>query len=308
MRFYFAPMEGITTYLYRKLHHKYFGGAEKYFAPFISPTMHGSFTPREKKDILPENNKGMVMVPQILTNRSDYFIETAQELYDYGYPEVNLNLGCPSNTVVTKCKGAGFLSETYQLEKFLNKIFEKFIGKISVKTRIGRYDEEEFEELLRIFNQYPIEELIIHPRIQQDYYKNPIRMHIFLEAVEKSRNPLCYNGDIYTKEDYQRLMEKCPTLECVMVGRGTLANPNLFQEICTGEPISMKNFWAFHDELYEEYQQEIGNNALYKMKELWIYMGNLFPDVDKIKKKIKKAQKKEDYQRWVQELRHLREK
>lgn len=305
MRFYFAPMEGITTYLYRKLHHKYFGGVEKYFAPFISPTMHGSFTPREKRDILPENNKGIILVPQILTNRSDYFIETSKELFAYGYPEVNLNLGCPSNTVVTKCKGAGFLSETYQLEKFFDEIFKNAIGKISVKTRIGRYDEEEFEELLRIFNQYPIEELIIHPRIQQDYYKNPIRMHIFLEAVEKSKNPLCYNGDIYTKEDYQMLIEKCPTIDGVMLGRGALANPNLFQEIQSGTLISMDNLWAFHDELYEEYQQAIGNNALYKMKELWIYMGKLFPDVDKIKKKIKKAQKKEDYQRWIQELHYM---
>ncbi|MDE7422433.1 MAG: tRNA-dihydrouridine synthase family protein [Lachnospiraceae bacterium] len=305
MRFYFAPMEGITTYLYRKLHHKYFGGAKKYFAPFISPTMHGSFTPREKKDILPEHNEGIVMVPQILTNQADYFMEAAKELYDYGYPEINLNLGCPSNTVVTKCKGSGFLSETYQLEKFFDEIFKKAIGKISVKTRIGRYDEEEFEELLRIFNQYPIEELIIHPRVQQDYYKNPVHTHVFLEAIEKSRNPLCYNGDIYTKEDYQSLIEQCPKLQSVMLGRGAIANPNLFQEIQTGELISINNFWAFHDELYEEYQQAMGNNALYKMKELWIYMGNLFPDVDKIKKKIKKAQKKEDYQRWVQELRHL---
>lgn len=303
MKFYFAPMEGVTTYLYRRLHHKYFQGAEKYFAPFVSPTMHGCFTPRERKDILPEHNQGITVVPQILTNRSDYFLETAKELYAYGYQEVNLNLGCPSNTVVTKGKGAGFLSETYRLQKFLDEIFAKTEGKISVKTRIGRYDEEEFEELLIIFNRYPITELIIHPRIQQDYYKKSVRMHVFLEAMEKSKNPLCYNGDIYTKEDYQNLMEKCPTLQSVMFGRGALANPDLFQEIQTGEPISMNNFWAFHDELYECYQQEIGNNALYKMKELWKYMENLFPDMDKIKKKIKKAQKKEDYRKWVEQLR-----
>ena len=298
-------MEGITTYIYRNIHKKYFKGVDKYFMPFVSPTMHGSFNPKEKKDILPEHNQNINVVPQILTNNADYFIQAAKELKDYGYKEVNLNLGCPSNTVVAKCKGSGFLSETYRLQKFLDAIFTKTEIDISIKTRIGRYDEEEFEELLHIFNYYKMKELMMHPRVQQDYYKNSIRMHVFLEAMEKSKNPLCYNGDIYTKEDYQSLIEQCPKLQNVMLGRGAVANPNLFQEIQAGEPINMDIFWVFHDELYEEYQRTIGNNALYKMKELWIYMGNLFPDVDKIKKKIKKAQKKEDYQKWVEELRMI---
>lgn len=302
MKFYFAPMEGVTTYLYRKLHHKYFKGAEMYFAPFVSPTMHGCFTPRERKDIAPEHNQGVPVVPQILTNRADYFLETAKELYAYGYEEVNLNLGCPSNTVVTKGKGSGFLSEPYRLQSFLEEVFTKTEGSISIKTRLGRYEEEEFEELLEIFNQYPIKELIIHPRIQQDYYKNEIRMKSFLYAMEKSKNSLCYNGDINSREDYKGIVEQCPNLEKVMIGRGALANPNLFSELNKGEKISMDVFWAFHDELYEGYQQEIGNNALYKMKELWIYMGNLFPDVDKIKKKIKKSQKQDEYKKWIDEL------
>lgn len=242
MKFYFAPMEGVTTYLYRKLHHKYFKGAEKYFAPFVSPTMYGCFTPREKKDILPEHNQGICVVPQILTNRSDYFLETAKVLWEYGYTEVNLNLGCPSNTVVTKCKGSGFLSETYRLNRFLEDIFAKAECEISIKTRIGRYDEEEFQELLAIFNQYPIKELTIHPRVQQDYYKNPVHRQVFLDAVKNSKNPLCYNGDIHTIEDYRQLVEECPKLPAVMIGRGALANPNIFHELQTGETINMDAF------------------------------------------------------------------
>ncbi|MBQ3600508.1 MAG: tRNA-dihydrouridine synthase family protein [Lachnospiraceae bacterium] len=302
MRLYFAPMEGITTYIYRNLHHEYYKGVDKYFTPFVSPTMHGCFTPREKKDVIPNNNKNIPIVPQILTNRVDYFLDTAKQLYEYGYDEVNLNLGCPSNTVVSKCKGSGFLSETYALEKFLDGIFSGTEKKISIKTRIGRYGEEEFKELLTIFNHYPIEELIIHPRVQQDYYKNPIHMHVFLEAMEKSKNPVCYNGEINTIEDYENLKKSCPNLQAIMIGRGAVGNPAIFSEILTGEGFEKKIFKEFHEQLYETYVEALGNNALYKMKELWIYMGRLFPDGDSYLKKIKKSQKNKDYEKWVQQL------
>lgn len=298
-----APMEGITTYIYRNIHNKYFKGVDKYFMPFVSPTMHGSFNPKEKKDVIPEHNQNINVVPQILTNNAEYFIQTAKELKDFGYEEVNLNLGCPSNTVVTKCKGSGFLSETYRLEKFLDTIFSKTEMDISIKTRIGRFDEEEFEELLRIFNHYEMKELIIHPRVQQDYYKNKVHMECFLDGFPKSKNPVCYNGDIYTISDYEKLTKQCPDLQMVMFGRGVIGNPGLVEEIRTEKQLDMTKFWNFHDELLEAYEEALANNALYKMKELWIYMGKLFPDGDKSLKKIKKAQKMVDYKKAMEILR-----
>lgn len=303
MKYYMAPMEGITTYIYRNIHNKYFKGVDKYFMPFVSPTMHGSFNPKEKKDVIPEHNQNINVVPQILTNNAEYFIQTAKELKDFGYEEVNLNLGCPSNTVVTKCKGSGFLSETYRLEKFLDTIFSKTEMDISIKTRIGRFDEEEFEELLRIFNHYEMKELIIHPRVQQDYYKNKVHMECFLDGFPKSKNPVCYNGDIYTISDYEKLTKQCPDLQMVMFGRGVIGNPGLVEEIRTEKQLDMTKFWNFHDELLEAYEEALANNALYKMKELWIYMGKLFPDGDKSLKKIKKAQKMVDYKKAMEILR-----
>ena len=301
MQYYFAPLEGITTYIYRNTHKKYYKGIDKYFMPFVSPTMHGSFTPRERKDVIPEHNKEITVIPQILTNNAEYFIQTAKELKEYGYTEVNLTLGCPSNTVVTKCKGAGFLSETYRLERFLDEIFAKCDMKISVKTRIGRYEEEEFEDLLPIYNKFPMEELIIHPRVQQDYYKNPIHMDCFLDAVAKSKNSICYNGDLFTIEDYENLLKQAPNIDKVMFGRGVIGNPALVQEIRYGDLVKDRTeqrevFWKFHNEMFELYQQEIGNNALFKMKELWVYMSRLFPEEEKSIKKIKKAQKIRDYE------------
>ena len=295
-------MEGITTYIYRNIHNKYFKGVDKYFMPFVSPTMHGSFNPKEKKDVIPEHNQNINVVPQILTNNAEYFIQTAKELKDFGYQEVNLNLGCPSNTVVTKCKGSGFLSETYRLEKFLDTIFSKTDMDISIKTRIGRYEEEEFEELLRIFNHYQMTELIIHPRVQQDYYKNKIHIQCFLDALPKSKNPVCYNGDLNTVSDYENLISQCKELQMVMLGRGVIGNPALIEQIRTGKALDMATFWSFLDELLEAYEEALANNALYKMKELWIYMGNLFPNGDKTLKKIKKAQKMVDYKKAIEML------
>ena len=164
MKFYLAPMEGITGFVYRNSYEKFFHNIDKYFTPFIVPTSSKSFKTKELRDILPENNKGMYIVPQILTNDSEGFINTAEKLQQLGYNEINLNLGCPSGTVVSKGRGSGFLAKRDELDKFLDEIYIKDDIEISVKTRIGRDEPEEFYELIKIYNNYPINELIIHPR------------------------------------------------------------------------------------------------------------------------------------------------
>ena len=224
MKIYLAPLEGITGYTYRRALYNCFGGFDKYFIPFILPNQKGHLSTREKKDIMPENNEGMYAVPQILTKNAEDFIQTAETLQEYGYNEVNLNLGCPSKTVVTKGRGAGFLDRPDELDKFLDEIFRKCDMKISIKTRLGMDDPEEFEDLLTIYNKYPLEELIVHARVQKDYYKNTPRLETFGEAVERAKSPVCYNGDIVTAKDCTRLQDMFPTLDCIMTGRGTLKN------------------------------------------------------------------------------------
>ena len=199
MKIYLAPLEGITGYTYRRALYNCFGGFDKYFIPFILPNQKGHLSTREKKDIMPENNEGMYAVPQILTKNAEDFIQTAETLQEYGYNEVNLNLGCPSKTVVTKGRGAGFLDRPDELDKFLDEIFRKCDMKISIKTRLGMDDPEEFEDLLTIYNKYPLEELIVHARVQKDYYKNTPHLETFGEAVERAKSPVCYNGDIVTE-------------------------------------------------------------------------------------------------------------
>lgn len=294
MKYYLAPLEGITTYICRNVYHNLFYPMDKYFTPFIVPRMKKSMSSREINDILPEHNENMYVVPQLLTNRAEDFIKASHKLMDYGYQEINLNLGCPSGTVVSKGRGAGFLAHPDELRVFLDQIFSELPIRISIKTRIGMESPEEFEYLLEIFNQFPLEELIIHPRIREDYYKNKPNLAVFGEAMEHSRCPVCYNGDVFTKENYGNLIEAFPKLETVMLGRGIIVNPNLreelSEELCS-ETEKYQKIKEFHARIYEAYRgTSLGDsNVLFKMKELWTYMIHSFPSCEKYWKKIKKA-------------------
>ena len=235
MKIYLAPLEGITNYVYRKALFECFDGFDKYFIPFIRAKQNLNLSGREKKDLLPENNEGMYAVPQILTKKAEDFIRTVELLSEYGYQEVNLNLGCPSKTVVTKGCGAGFLDRPEELERFLDEIFEKTGMEISIKTRVGTDYEEDWERLLEIYGRYPLKELIIHPRLLKDHYKGIPRYGLYEEAREKLKVPLGYNGDIFSVEAYQEIREKFPDADSVMYGRGLIARPYLLDAIMQKE-------------------------------------------------------------------------
>lgn len=305
MNYYLAPLEGITTYIYRRAYHAHYRAMDKYFTPFLVPHTKKDFNTREKNDILPEHNQGMYLVPQILANDAEGFLNTVQKLKAYGYQEVNLNLGCPSKTVVSKGRGSGFLFYTDELNRFLDEIYTKADVKISIKTRIGKYGADEWGKLLEIYNQYPLEELIVHPRIQQQFYKGKPDLAAFEDAMKECKSPLCYNGDIFTTEDMKRIKEQFPELSCVMLGRGILKNPELIWLIESGgDRIDARRLRAFHDQIYKDYQEvSCGDkNVLFKMKELWCYLGELFPEEEKLLKKIRKAEKLDRYEAVVEEL------
>lgn len=304
MRFYLAPMEGITGYIYRNAYEKFFHNIDKYFTPFIVPNKSRSLKTKELRDILPENNEGMNIVPQILTNDFEGFIVTARKLQQLGYNEVNLNLGCPAGTVVSKNRGSGFLALREELDKFLEEIYKIEDMKISIKTRIGKDTPEEFYKLIEIYNKYPLEELIIHPRTRQDFYGNKPNLEIFKDALSLSKSPVCYNGDIFIVENYNKLVNSFPEVDKVMLGRGVLANPGLIGDIKGNDFITKDTLEAFHDEIFNNYIELFNDdkNAMFRMKELWGYMIYMFTDNKKYAKKIKKAQKVIDYKQAVSSL------
>ncbi|MBP5491571.1 MAG: tRNA-dihydrouridine synthase family protein [Clostridiales bacterium] len=303
MKIYAAPLEGVTTYIFRKAYNEIYGSVDKYFAPFLSPAENCPMTPREKKDIAPENNSGINLVPQILTCRSEHFIEAGKELASMGYKEINLNLGCPSGTVCAKGKGSGFLHEKDALQKFLDDIYsysEAEGMKISIKTRLGYADPEEFYELVEIFNAFPVRELIVHPRIRTDFYKGEPRKEFFTYALEHVKCPLVYNGNIFSCEDYEEFSSYFGvSLDPIMLGRGLVSDPSLAGKL-KGETVQtdFAKLRKLHDILYHKYQKIMSPdiNVLYKMRELWTYWQVLFEDKDREIKRLLKAKKYAEYE------------
>lgn len=313
MHIYFAPLEGITTYPYRNLHHKYFGGVEKYFTPFLAPGPEQGMSVKEMRDILPENNAGVPVVPQILTNRAGDFLLASKKLSEMGYREINLNLGCPSGTVTAKKKGAGFLLYPDDLDRFFDEVFSDAAVRngeflVSVKTRIGKNEVEEWPELMQVYNRYPIHELTVHPRIQKEFYKGTPHLDVFTDILKESRNPVVYNGDLFTVEKVKEFREKFPTVGTVMIGRGLIRNPALAEMILQEEPEPeadiLPRIREFHDALFEHYRETMSGdrNLLFRMKDLWSYMLAEVPDSEKLAKKIRKSQHVPEYLAAVEEV------
>ena len=290
-------MEGITGAAFRRLHHTYFPGVDRYYTPFLSPTADRRFTPREQREFYPEYNEGIPLIPQILTKNADDFLWAAKELQAMGYREVNLNAGCPSGTVTAKGKGAGLLADLAALDTFLEEIFSHADCRISVKTRLGLNDPEEFEPILEIYNRYPLSELIVHPRVRKDFYRHPVRSDFFDLAYEKSKNPISYNGSIVTKADFENCQKKYPKLTAIMVGQGLCSNPFLSETVKFCEKTEKNRLKLFHDELFLAYSEQFQskNNAAQRMKELWFYWFRLFSDSQKLGKQLMKSRNAEEY-------------
>jgi tRNA-dihydrouridine synthase len=304
-KIYLAPMEGVTTHIYRRIFNKYYNGVDKYFTPFLSPNQNKSFQMKELEEIDNEKNAGMRTVPQLLCCNADHFIWACREIAQKGYNEVNFNLGCPSNTVVTKKKGSGFLYYPDELDEFFEKVFEGIQGlgiRVSVKTRLGKHSPEEFVRILGIYNRYPIKELIVHPRIQKDFYKGDIRQEWLDYAYIYSDIPICINGDIFLKEDLERNKEKFPEATAFMLGRGLIARPYLLTE--GDKLIDKERFKNFNEDLLDFYCERMSGDfsILCKLKELWYYMLPAL-NVDKdMEKRLKKTGKVVEYRNLINEI------
>ena len=303
MKLSFAPMEGISSRLYRQTHARFFGGVEEYFAPFIAPDGNGKFKASALRDILPENNEGLRLIPQLLVNRAEPFLRVAEQLAGLGYEEVNLNIGCPSGTVVAKHKGAGMLLDLRSLDDCLAEIFSRCPMAVSVKTRMGLERTEEFAQILEIYNKYPMKRLIIHARARSGMYKSRVDLPAFLAALPKCRCPIWYNGDVFSPEDMAKLKE-AHGLTGVMLGRGAVADPALPRLIRGGDALSAGELKAFHDGLLERFLAEgLGEQAaMARLKELWFYMLYKFPDSKKEAKGLLKSQRLGDYTAAVEAL------
>jgi len=302
MAYYFAPLEGLTDSFFRRLHHKYFPGVDRYYTPFFSPTVHRALTPREARELPPAESLGVTVVPQLLTKVAEDFIWMAHQCEDLGYQEVNLNLGCPSGTVTAKGKGSGMLRDIDSLDRFLDAIFSCSRLPISVKTRIGFQDEAEFPGLLEVFNRYPIRELTVHPRVRTAFYKGPVSMEAFALCARESKNPLCYNGDITSISQAEALMAEYPQVQSVMIGRGLIGDPGML----TPGGTTREALQRYLDELLETYLEAFGGsrNAMFRLKEHWGFLIGLFENSEKLWKRLRKTTDLAEYRAITAQILH----
>ncbi len=284
----FAPLDGITKRVFRRVWHRHFGGADRYFIPFISPTDQHIITPRDRKEL---ESDGLPQVPQVMAKRAADFVWAAEALADMGYTEVNLNLGCPSGTVTAKGKGSGLLADPDALDRFFDEVFSAVSIPVSVKTRLGYQTPEEFPRLLEVFNRYPVARLTVHPRVRPEKYRGAVHMDAFALAMAESRNPVCYNGDLTGLEGVRALEARFPKLEAVMIGRGAVADPALFRRLRGGPAASREELQAFTAGLYQSYQDFYGQAApaSQRMKEVWFYLIHLFDGGERLGGRMRRS-------------------
>jgi tRNA-dihydrouridine synthase len=300
MKLYFAPLEGITGFVFRNAYEKYYGGIDRYFTPFITPHTKKNMDTREKRDILPENNKGINLIPQVLTNKSEELISISKELQEYGYQEINLNIGCPSKTVTSKGKGAAFLENPTELERFFDEYFSTSDIGLSIKTRIGMWETSEAERIFSVFEKFPFTEVIIHARLGSEFYGGTCHYDVFEQYGSYSKHSLCYNGDIKSQAQLEELDGKWAFCDKYMLGRGLIANP----DFTLMDHTQTETFRQFHNELLEGYMAYLSGDrpTLFHMKELWGYWGRQFPNEEKLLKQIKKSNSVREYMMAVNSL------
>ncbi len=293
----FAPMEGVTSCLYRNVHAACFPGVDRYYAPFIAPDGSGRFKGAALRDILPENNREIRLVPQLLCNTPEAFLAASRELSAMGYHEVNLNAGCPSATVVPKHKGAGMLADLKSLDAFLEEVFARCELRVSVKTRMGLESTAEFPAVLEIYNRYPISELIIHARDRAGMYRSSPDLAAFSAAFPLGRAPVRYNGNVVDAESCKKVMSTVPALDRLMLGRGAACDPALFRVLRGGAPLEAVELRHFLDRLERAFLQAgLGEHfTIARLKELWYYGIWKFPGAGRLHKALNKARRLDEY-------------
>lgn len=300
-KIYLAPLQSFTNVDYRNLFEKYFDSVDKYYSPYLR------FEPRKKikesilKDILPENNEKINLVPQLLGTDVDLFIDWINRMEDWGYKEVNWNLGCPFPMVTGRGFGAALIREPEKVKAILDVVFEKINISLSIKCRLGFKAPEEIHSLLEILNLYPIKELTIHARTAKQMYKGKANPQALSSIISESKLPLVYNGDIQKTTDIEQLSVMFDDkIDAFMIGRALLKNPFLASEI-KGKFLTKKEkrsvLESFHSEFLQINKQKLEpSHLLGRMQMHWEYLSFVFENQHKIYKSIKKTKRIDKYE------------
>ena len=299
IRLYMAPMKGLTDHLFRSAFADHFGGFDLAVAPFITTKQGHRVKRKYVKDVLPENNTRMPVIPQILSKTAGDFIVLANYLYDLGYHTVNWNLGCPYPMVANKQRGSGMLPYTDRIQTFLDRVIPEINGSLSIKLRLGWKENTDIFRLLPVIDPYPLSQIIIHPRTGLQRYEGPVDLDAFENCLAVTDHTVVYNGDIRTVGDFRQLSKRFDRVHAWMIGRWCIADPFLPGRITTGVDIPDKIYrmQQFHHTLFEAYNRVLDgpSHVMNKMKGLWRYFSLPFEDCKKSMKNITKSRLPEQY-------------
>ncbi len=295
-----APLKGITDHVFRNTFADHFSGFDLAVAPFIASRRDSVMKRKHIKDLLPENNDRLPVVPQIMSKTAKEFIVLADYLYSVGYDTVNWNLGCPFPAVAKKGRGAGMLPHTEMIRAFLDTVVSGIKGALSIKVRLGWRRTDDIFRLLPVFNQFPLKEIIIHPRTGVQRYEGTVDLDAFETCLGLIDHPVVYNGDMKTLRDFNTLSERFPGVGRWMIGRWCISNPFLPLIIKTGQdciPDKIQRMKRFHAALYDAYGAVLDgpSHLLNKMKGIWCYMTLPLTECKKTMKKIKKSTRPDQY-------------
>jgi tRNA-dihydrouridine synthase len=300
-----APLQGLTDFTFRTVYARFYTGCDQAMAPYVTTRPGKALRAYKLKDLLPENNHGLPLVPQLLSKEPEEFIGLAKSLFDLGHTELNWNLGCPYPTAVQKKRGAGMLPHQAVIKQFLDTVCGRIPNRLSIKTRIGLVSPDEILALVPVFNQYPLKELIIHPRLGVQRYTGTPDLETFGRCLELSHLPVMYNGDIRTVADFERLSARFPSIDRWMLGRGILADPRLPERIrhLPELPVAdeKRRFRQFHDALFDAYGRRLSGpgHVLDRMKGLWGHLAASLENSGEFLKQVRRVKKFEPYRELV---------
>ena len=294
---YQAPLQGFTDFTYRNVFQEVYGGISKYFIPYLSYIRGKEIKKSLLKEILPENNKALPAVPQVLFSNTTELFELVSILVDNGYKEINLNLGCPYPMATNRGRGAAWLDKPEDLIETLQQLFAKeFPTKFSVKMRAGMKNNQDFKPVLGILDKFPLSEIIFHPRTANQMYDGKADPSLFAEALSLTKHPLVYNGDIFSEADFLELKTILPDQKSWMTGRGLLMDPSLAlrlngMELEMDTKLRKQKLKEFHDRLFQEYSERLQGSGhfLMKMNQFWSYFCESFENPHKAMKLVKKS-------------------
>jgi len=296
-----SPLQGFTDFRFRNAQHKYFGGIDTYFAPYIRLNGKLEIKPGYQRDLDPKNNKVPVLHPQVMTNDPDEFMFVVKYVQSLGYTELNWNLGCPYPMVTKRGMGSGLICEPTKIDAVLEKVHKESDIVVSMKMRMGYEHAEEILDVFPVLDKYPIKNVAIHARIGKQLYKGGVDLESFQKCIEASNHKLYYNGDITSVGTFKEMQEKFPSIDHWMIGRALIADPFLPTMIKTDSSEYPENrvelFSHFIQELFEGYASALSgkSHVLTKMTSYWEYFAQTFPDPHKTYKRIKKSKSIDAY-------------